>query len=56
MKVNPKITKYIEENILTKYSKNNYGGHGKDHILEVIKRFEGLQTKKTHQNKKKKKK
>ena len=38
MKVNPKITKYIEENILTKYSKNNYGGHGKDHILEVIKR------------------
>ncbi len=35
--VNPRLKKYIEENILTQYNKNDKG-HGILHILEVIRR------------------
>lgn len=36
--INPQLQEYIFSNVLTKYSENNYGGHGIEHILEVISR------------------
>lgn len=36
--VNNKLKKYIEDNIKTQYEKNNYGGHGWDHISVVLNR------------------
>lgn len=37
MDVNKELKKYIEENIMIQY-KNNYGGHGWSHIINVIDR------------------
>ena len=37
MKVNPKVKKYIEENVFPEYEKNE-SGHGIDHIKSVINR------------------
>lgn len=37
-KINKELQKYIEENILTQYDKNNVGGHGRAHIDTVINR------------------
>ena len=36
--VDKEIKKYINKNIKTQYISNNYGGHGWNHIKEVIKR------------------
>ena len=36
--VNNKLKKYIEVNIKSLYEKNNYGGHGWEHILSVLNR------------------
>ena len=37
-RVNQKLKKYIEENILTQYDQNNVGGHGREHIETVTNR------------------
>lgn len=37
-KVNLELRRYIDENILSQYDSNNVGGHGRDHIITVIKR------------------
>ena len=36
--VNNKLKKYVEDNIKSLYEKNNYGGHGWEHILSVLNR------------------
>jgi len=36
--IKSELITYIEENVLSKYNENNYGGHGVEHILEVISR------------------
>lgn len=38
MQISEQLKKYIEENILSQYDKNNVGGHGKSHIESVIAR------------------
>ena len=38
MEVNKELKEYIEEKIMTQYDKNNYGGHGWSHIINVIDR------------------
>ena len=36
--INKKLKKYIDNKIMIKYKDNNYGGHGWEHIQDVIKR------------------
>lgn len=36
--INKKLKKYIDNKITIKYKDNNYGGHGWEHIQDVIKR------------------
>ena len=36
--INKKLKKYIENNIMNKYKDDNYGGHGWEHIQDVINR------------------
>ena len=36
--INKKLKKYIEKNIMNKYKDDNYGGHGWEHIQDVINR------------------
>lgn len=39
MEINNELKKYIEDNIMIQYDKNNYGGHGWSHIMSVIDRI-----------------
>lgn len=36
--INESLKKYIEENVMAQYKKNNYGGHDWEHIQDVINR------------------
>ena len=36
--INKELKKYIENNIMNKYKDDNYGGHGWEHIQDVINR------------------
>ena len=36
--INKKLKKYIDNKIMIKYKDNNYGGHGWEHIQDVIMR------------------
>lgn len=36
--IDQELEKYIKDNVLTQYDINNIGGHGKEHIIDVIQR------------------
>ena len=38
MEINKDLIKYVESNIMPQYINNNYGGHGWEHIQDVINR------------------
>ena len=38
MEINKDLIKYVESNIMPQYVNNNYGGHGWEHIQDVINR------------------
>lgn len=38
MEINKELKEYIEENIMIQYINNNFGGHGWEHIQDVINR------------------
>ena len=38
MKIDKDLIKYVESNIMPQYINNNYGGHGWEHIQDVINR------------------
>lgn len=45
MKISKDLIKYVESNIMPQYINNNYGGHGWEHIQDVINRsFELMET------------